>query len=247
MGSQKIDINCDVGEGMQNEAQLFPLITSCNIACGGHAGDAASIREILQLAMEHKVKVGAHPSYPDKENFGRRSMELSEAELIATVFEQVGLFFTLAAEVGIPVHHIKAHGALYNDIAADAALARTYLRALEPYHGKVLLYVPYKSAIAKEAEDRKWTVHYEAFADRNYNADRSLVPRSFPEALITDPEQMSTHLLRMYEDHMIHTVDGTDVPILADTYCIHGDTPGAVELLATLVEKLDWHGIELNK
>ena len=247
MGRQKIDINCDVGEGMQNEAQLFPFITSCNIACGGHAGDEQSIRKILKLAKAHNVKVGAHPSYPDKENFGRRSMELSETDLIATVFEQVGRFFSLAAEEGTPVHHIKAHGALYNDIAADATLARTYLRALEPHLGKVVLYVPYKSAIAQEAEERKWTVHYEAFADRNYNADRSLVPRSFPEALITDPDQMSTHLLRMYEDHMIHTVDGTDVPILADTYCIHGDTPGAVTLLQTLVEKLKWHGIQLNK
>ena len=176
MGKQKIDINCDVGEGMQNEAQLFPFITSCNIACGGHAGDEASIRHILQLAKDHNVKVGAHPSYPDRENFGRRSMELPETDLIAAVFEQVGLFFTLAAEAGIPVHHIKAHGALYNDIAANAALARTYLRALEPYLGKVVLYVPYRSAIAQEAEDRKWTVHFEDFADRNHNADRRLVP-----------------------------------------------------------------------
>jgi len=247
MGTQKIDINCDVGEGMQNEAQLFPLITSCNIACGGHAGDANSIRQILQLAKEHNVKVGAHPSYPDKEHFGRRSMQLSESELIATLFEQLTLFFTLAAEAGTPVHHIKAHGALYNDIAADANLASTYLRALEPYHGKVVLYVPYRSAIAREAHDRKWTIHYEAFADRNYNADRSLVPRSFPEAVITDPDQLSTHLLRMYEDHKIHTVDGTDVPILADTFCIHGDTPGAADMLQTLVAKLKWHGIELNK
>jgi len=247
MGTQKIDINCDVGEGMENEAQLFPMITSCNIACGGHAGDAESIRHILELAKEHKVKAGAHPSYPDKENFGRRSMKLPESELIAAVFEQVGLFYTIAADVGIPVHHIKAHGALYNDSATDPALARTYLRALEPYHGKAVLYVPYKSAIAREAQDRNWTIHYEAFADRNYNADRSLVPRSFSEALITDPEEMTTHLLRMYEDHVVHTVDGTDVPIMVDTFCIHGDTPGATELLKALVSKLKWHGIQLNK
>ena len=247
MGKQKIDINCDVGEGMENEAQLFPWITSCNIACGGHAGDALTIRAILKLAKEHNVKVGAHPSYPDKENFGRRSMKLSEAELIATVFEQVGLFYTLAAEADIPVHHIKAHGALYNDIAADPALARNYLRALEPYHNKALLYAPYKSAIAKEAQDRNWKVHYEAFADRNYNSDRSLVPQKYRQALITDPEELTSHVLRMYEEHLVHTVDGTDVPILVDTYCIHGDTPGAPELLHELVEKLEWHGIQLNK
>ena len=247
MGTQKIDINCDVGEGMQNEALLFPMITSCNIACGGHAGDEESIRQILQLAKAHKVKVGAHPSYPDTKNFGRRSMKLSKAALIASIFEQLSLFFNLAAEEEIPVHHIKAHGALYNDIAADETLAYTYLRALEPYHSKVVLYVPYKSAIAKAARKKKWTIHYEAFADRNYNSDRSLVPRSFTEALITDPEQMATHLLRMYEDHMIHTVDGTEVPILADTFCIHGDTPGAPDLLKTLVAKLEWHGIQLNK
>ena len=247
MSIQKIDINCDVGEGMHNEAQLFPLITSCNIACGGHAGDEDSIRDTLKLAKQHNIKVGAHPSYPDKDHFGRRSLKMSEAQLISAVYEQVSLFFRLSAEVSIPVHHIKAHGALYNDIASDEKLARTYLRALEPYLSKVVLYVPYKSVIARLAQDLKWTIHYEAFADRNYNADRSLVPRSFSEALITDPEQVSAHVLRMYEDHMIHTVDGTDVPILVDTYCIHGDTPAATKLLKTLVTKLEWHGIQLNK
>lgn len=247
MAKRKIDINSDVGEGMQNEAGLFPLLTSCNIACGGHAGDTNSIRQILELAKVHQIKVGAHPSYPDKANFGRRSLDMPDSELIATVFEQVAHFFSLAAEAGVPVHHIKAHGALYNDIASDPARARTYLRALEPYHGKALLYVPYMSAIAREARDRKWTIHYEAFADRNYNAGRSLVPRSFPEALITDPEEMATHVLRMYEDHVVHTVDGTDEPILVDTFCIHGDTPGAVELLEALIAKLEWHGITLNK
>lgn len=232
---------------MQNEAQLFPFLTSCNIACGGHAGDADSIRQILELAKTQKVKAGAHPSYPDRAHFGRRSLNMEDSELIAAVFEQVGLFFTLAAEAGVAVHHIKAHGALYNDISADPVLARTYLRALEPYHGKALLYVPYMSAIAQEAQDRKWTIHYEAFADRNYNAGRSLVPRSFPEALITDPEEMATHVLRMYEDHIVHTVDGTDEPILVDTFCIHGDTPGAAKLLEALIAKLEWHGITLNK
>ena len=143
MGNRKININCDVGEGMQNEAELFPFITSCNIACGGHAGNAESIRYVIRLAAEHNVKIGAHPSYPDREHFGRRSLSLPAQALIGSIQEQLLLFFKIAAQENVEVHHIKAHGALYNDIAKNAITARNYLRALVDYEGKVALYAPY--------------------------------------------------------------------------------------------------------
>lgn len=247
MGNRKIDINCDVGEGMQNEPDLFPFITSCNIACGGHAGNAESIRSVIRLAAKHNVKIGAHPSYPDREHFGRRSLSLPVQDLIGSIREQLLLFFKIAAQENVAVHHIKAHGALYNDISKDATLARNYLRALVDYEEKVALYAPYGSAIAEEAQARGWTVLYEAFADRNYNADLSLVARSEPSALITDAEELSVHLLRMFEDHTLRAIDGTDVPIQADTFCIHSDTPGAVTLLHQLVGRLEWHRIKLDK
>lgn len=247
MSVRKIDINCDVGEGINNEADLFPFITSCNIACGGHAGNADSIRSVIRLAAEHKVKIGAHPSYPDREHFGRRSLALPAQALIGTIQEQLMLFFKIASQENVSVHHIKAHGALYNDIAKDASLARNYLRALVDYERKVAIYAPYGSALAGEAQARGWSVLYEAFADRNYNADLSLVSRSDPEALITDADQMAVHLLRIFEDHAVRAIDGTDVPIQADTFCIHGDTPGAVTLLHQLVGRLEWHRIQLDK
>lgn len=242
-----IDINCDVGEGMGNERGLMPLISSCNIACGGHSGNFDSMSEVARLAKEHGVKVGAHPSYPDLENFGRLSMKLPKSNLIESIQNQIGGFKSILNKENIPLHHIKAHGALYNDIAIDKVLAETYLEAVTNYKDNVLLYVPFQSAIAELADQHDFQIKYEAFADRNYNADLSLVSRKLPKAIIKKPEEVLKHLLCMVEEGRILTIDGDQIRIRADTYCVHGDTPTALQILNYLSEELPKANIRIKK
>ena len=240
-----IDINCDVGEGIGNEALLLPLISSCNIACGGHAGDLHTIKEVVVLAKKHKVKIGAHPSYPDKENFGRLSMLISEDELISTIQEQVENFLAILKKENIAMHHIKPHGALYNDIAKDLILARIFLKAIAPYK-KFFLYVPYASVIEKEALKQGFLIKREAFADRNYNADLSLVSRKLPHAVLGDPKSVLKHLLLIVKENKVSTSNGDMIHIVADTYCVHGDTAGALQILMYLSKQLGIQNIEIS-
>lgn len=239
-----IDINCDVGEGIGNEAELLPLISSCNIACGGHAGDRNSIKEVVVLAKQHKVKIGAHPSYPDKENFGRLSMVISENELITTIQEQIENFLTVVKEESLIMHHIKPHGALYNDIAKDLILTGTFLKAISNFK-KSFLYVPYGSVIEKEALKQGFKVKREAFADRNYNTDLSLVSRNLPNAVLEDPEMVLAHMLSMVNENHVKTINGDIVTMAADTFCVHGDTASALQILTYLSNELRIHNIKI--
>ncbi|NND16697.1 MAG: 5-oxoprolinase subunit PxpA [Eudoraea sp.] len=243
----RIDLNCDVGEGVGNEALLFPLISSCNIACGGHAGDASSIREILKLAKTHQVKVGAHPSYPDREHFGRISIDMTEEALKQTIQEQLQLFFRIADEEGIPVHHIKPHGALYNDIAKDEGLADAFLAAVDHFLQGRILYAPFRSVIAQQAKKAGFEIWHEAFADRNYNKDLSLVSRNQDDALITDPKRMKEHVLRILKEQTVQSIEGDLVPLHANTFCVHGDTPNAEDLLDQLLVSLGQEQILIDK
>ncbi|MFS4455633.1 5-oxoprolinase subunit PxpA [Maribacter sp. 2304DJ31-5] len=238
MEKRYVDINCDVGEGIGNEPQLFPLISSCNIACGGHAGDMRSMKQMLALTKEYKVKVGAHPSYPDMENFGRISMQIPKNQLIINIRTQIESLLDLCKKEEIGLHHIKPHGALYNDIAKDEKLADVFLEAIESYRSDVFLYVPFASVIAQLAMDNGFKIKWEAFGDRNYTRDLKLVPRKEHNALITHPDKVLKHLLSMLRDSQLITVDGELFQIKADTYCIHGDTPSAVEILTYLTEEL---------
>lgn len=242
-----IDINCDLGEGIGNEAELLPLISSCNIACGGHAGDAHSMREVVLLAKKNGVKVGAHPSYPDPEHFGRISLSLPKAELIHSIREQVNNLLAIIKEEGMSLHHIKPHGALYNDLVHDGRLAQTFLEALIPYRSNCCLYAPYGSIVAEMAHNQGYVLKYEAFADRNYNADLSLVSRKAPNALLTEPNEVLDHLLPMIKEQRLRTVSGDLIKIVADTYCIHGDTPTALEILMYLSSSLPKHAIYILK
>ena len=242
-----IDINCDVGEGVGNEAQLFPLISSCNIACGGHAGDASSMQRVVRLAKKFDVKVGAHPSYPDKENFGRSAMDIPSKVLIQSIQEQIADLVSILRKEDIPLHHIKAHGALYNEIAKNATLAELFLKAIAKYKKDILMYVPYASEISKKAGEQDFSIAYEAFADRNYNGDLSLVSRSHPQALIESPEAVLKHIIRIVTQHKVRTLTGKNVKILADTFCIHSDTPAAFEIVSYLSEELSNHSIRINK
>ena len=242
-----IDINCDVGEGVGNEAQLFPLISSCNIACGGHAGNVSSIKRIVGLAKKWNIKIGAHPSYPDKKNFGRTSMNIPSEALIKSIEEQIDRLFSIVQKQNIPLHHIKAHGALYNDIAANAALASTFLKAISKFGKDILIFVPFGSEIEKMAITQGYSIRHEAFADRNYNADLSLVKRSHPEALIQSPELVLKHVVQIVKFQKVRTLTTENVRILADTFCIHSDTPAAIKIVMYLSQELPNHNIRIKK
>tara|TARA_R110002167_G_scaffold54785_7_gene156049 strand:- start:197 stop:952 length:756 start_codon:yes stop_codon:yes gene_type:complete len=242
-----IDINCDVGEGMGNEAQLFPLISSCNIACGGHFGDESSMLKVVRLAKEYGVKVGAHPSYPDREHFGRISMDIPNEVLIDTIGVQIQNLNTILGQEKMKLHHIKPHGALYNDLAKKRDLARTFLKAIMAYREDVFLYVPYGSVLEEEALSSGFQIKREAFADRNYNQDLSLVARSHANALIQEPTRVLEHLVLMAEQCEVMTITGHTVALVADTFCIHGDTPNALQILMYLSKHLPDYKIEITK
>ncbi len=242
-----IDLNCDVGEGIGNEAQLLPLISSCNIACGGHAGDEMTMREVIKLASQNNVKVGAHPSYPDKVNFGRISLDLPVDILFKSIQEQIKKLEEILNNGQMNLNHIKAHGALYNDLAKNKDLAIRFLNAVQQYKDKVFLYVPYGSEIAEEAIHRGFHIKYEAFADRNYNKDLSLVPRTHKHALIEEPEKVLEHLILMVEQQKVQTLNGEVSTIFADTFCVHGDTPNALQILMYLSKYLPNHQINIAK
>ncbi|MBU3025715.1 5-oxoprolinase subunit PxpA [Zobellia galactanivorans] len=242
-----IDLNSDVGEGIGLEKDLLPLISSCNVACGGHAGNAQSISDIVDLAHIYNVKVGAHPSYPDTSNFGRVSIQIPEAELIGSIREQISLLEGTLLEKGKSMHHIKAHGALYNDIAKDVDLARLFLMAVEKYKKTTFIYVPYGSEVAKEALCSGFKIKYEAFADRNYNDDLSLVSRRFGNGLITSKEEVLAHVAEMVGTQQVVTVTGKKVKILADTFCVHGDTQGALQIVLYLTQELSRLNILIEK
>lgn len=240
----KIDINCDMGEGVGNEESLMPFIASCSIACGGHAGDEETMMRVVGLAAENGVLVGAHPSYPDREHFGRRTMDISERELTKSIREQIGALERIL-HFKLPLDHIKPHGALYNDIAINRQLARVFLGAVWGYRKKACIYVPYGSIIAEEALLNDFRIKYEAFADRNYNPDLSLVSRSGENALITDPKAVLDHLIPMVTRNEVVAITGKVVGLKADTFCIHGDVPATLQILTYLSEELPKHKISL--
>lgn len=233
---KQLDINCDVGEGVGNEAKLMPYIQSCNIACGGHAGDLETMRQVVGLAKQHKVKVGAHPSYPDRLNFGRKSIKMDSQKFIESIQSQVNSLNEVAQSLSVTMDHIKPHGALYNDIAKDKELAQLFLKAINPYKKNTKIVVPYKSEIASCALGDGFSIIYEGFADRNYNDDLSLVARSEKGAVITNSTAILTHLLEMFEKEEVTTITGGKVTIKADTFCVHSDTENADEIVRKIAE-----------
>lgn len=247
MKSWQIDINCDVGEGVGNEAELFPYISSCNIACGGHAGDIQSMQGVVKLAKQHNIKIGAHPSYPDKVNFGREVMDISADELIQSIKNQLTAFDDVLKIENAPLHHIKAHGALYNQTAKDPETARIYLEAIKEYRERTIIYAPFKSEVAKMAEGEGFHVWHEAFADRNYSIDLSLVSRKNKKALIEEPKEVLAHIVPMIKNGTVLAIDGKSSEIQAKTLCVHGDTPSALEILVYLSRELPKHQVQIQK
>ena len=232
-----IHINCDLGEGGEYDEQLMPLISACNIACGGHAGTLESMRDTVELAMEHEVEIGAHPSYPDKENFGRSSLDLDPEELKRSLMSQILSLKQVAEAAGGKLVHIKPHGALYNDAAKDERIARIIIDVLQEFEQKFFLFAPPKSVISELAKGKVKLV-YEAFADRNYNDDYSLVSREHPDALIVKKEAVFQHLYIMFHEKKISCASGGKIACNASTFCLHSDTPDSVEILEYLKIKL---------
>ncbi|MFY0630534.1 MAG: 5-oxoprolinase subunit PxpA [Flavobacteriaceae bacterium] len=233
-----IDINCDVAEGVNNEHLIMPLISSCNISCGAHAGSVEVIDKVIQLALENNVKIGAHPSFADRENFGRKILEISNEELQESLVEQLTLFKERAVLQNATIHHVKPHGALYNLIAVNEEKAIVVVKAIQVIFDKVKLYVPYNSVIERVAQENEIEIVYEAFADRNYNDNLTLVSRSLPYAIISDKEKVIQHVKKMSEESKVKTVQGNEQEIKAQTFCVHGDNEKAIEILEELHKEL---------
>ncbi|MBT3282390.1 MAG: 5-oxoprolinase subunit PxpA [Cryomorphaceae bacterium] len=226
-----LNINCDLGEGLNNEHLIMPLINSCNIASGGHAGNTKSMIECVEISIRCNVEIGAHPSYPDRLNFGRKKMEISKPELSYSIITQIESLETIASSYGKKLHHIKAHGALYNEMISDIDLADFYLDTIKEYKSKYSIYIPYKSEIEKLASKRGFDIIYEVFGDRNYNDNLSLVSREKENALINDPKEVINHLTSIIESNAVKTISGDTREIKFDTICIHSDTNNSIQIL----------------
>ena len=230
---KRININCDVGEGQNNETQLLPYIDACNIACGGHFGNYASMNDVVNIAIQNNVKIGALPPYPDPVNFGRKTLKISESDLINSIQEQIDDLLIVLNEHGAILNHIKPHGALYNDIAKDKNLALTFLKAIDKYEN-VKLFVPYNSEIEKEAVKNEKLIIYEAFADRNYHSDLTLVSRIEKNAVLTNVKSIKRHIKSMLLKNEVITITKEKVFIKADTFCVHSDTENAIDIVKNL-------------
>ncbi|HJN79170.1 MAG TPA: LamB/YcsF family protein, partial [Flavobacteriaceae bacterium] len=213
-----------------------PLIKSCNIACGGHSGDIDSMLRCVELAIINNVEIGAHPSYPDKENFGRIHLDIPALALKESIVNQIDSLISICKSHNTDLTHIKAHGALYNEMIRDSNLSNIYLDIIDIYKEKYYLYIPYKSEIEKIAVDRGFKIKYEVFGDRNYNDDLTLVSRKEEEALITIPEKVIKHISEIYYNNCVVSVNGNKKDVKADTYCIHSDTQNAEHILKSIKE-----------
>jgi len=233
-----IDINCDMGEGVDNEAQLMPFISSANIACGYHAGDEETMKQVIQLCLQHHVHIGAHPSFPDRENFGRTAMQLPAAEIYTVITEQLNIINKAAKAAGAKLHHVKPHGALYNMAAKDASIAKAIAQTVKDFDAGLIYYGLSGSVMIDEAVKLGLQTAHEVFADRTYQSDGSLTPRTQPHALLQDKDAVIKQVLQFVDQNKVTTVSGEDIFIEADTICIHGDGEHAVEFAKAIYQTL---------
>lgn len=241
---RKIDINSDLGESyghfkMGHDVEIMPHITSANIACGFHAGDPVTMSRTVELARQFKVAVGAHPSYPDLLGFGRREMKLTAEEIKNYIIYQIGALQAFAKASNLSLQHVKPHGALYDMATKDENLSKTIVEAVQRVDSQLIVFVPPKSIMAKMAKEMGQLVAFEAFADRAYNSDGTLVPRSKPNAVVENPELVVERVTKMVTEGTVSAINGEIVHLgEVHTICVHGDTPTAVELTKNLKTKL---------
>jgi UPF0271 protein len=241
-----VDLNADLGEGAGHDEELFELISSANIATGFHAGDSDTMHAAVSAAKEHAVAVGAHPSFWDRENFGRKELKVSNQEVFDAVAYQLGVFQAIASAVGVRPNHVKPHGALYNMAVRNQELADAIARAIESVDPKLILFAPDKSELACAGEANGLQIAREIFADRNYLNDGWLVPRTRSDALLRDPEEAARRVLRMLHEGKVRSVEGRDVDVRGETICVHSDTPGAVEFARELRSQLEHEGVRIS-
>ncbi len=234
----KIDINCDMGEGMNNDALIMPYISSANIACGKHAGNRETMRETVLLAKKHGVKVGAHPSFDDKENFGRTEMKIPLSDLYEIVIQQIEEIELICSFSGWKMHHVKPHGALYNMAAKNKRMATVIAMAVKTVRPDLILYGLSGSYLISEAQAYGLKTASEVFADRTYQDDGSLTPRTESNALIESEEQSIQQVLKVIEHGTVTSVSGTEIKLQADTICIHGDGVHALSFAKNIYETL---------
>ena len=240
-----VDLNADLGEGAGHDDELLELVTSANIASGFHAGDADTIHRSIEAARDHGVAVGAHPSLFDRENFGRKEWPVTPEEVCDAVTYQLGVFSAIAEALGVRPNHVKPHGALYHIAARDERIAGAVARAITSTDRTLILFAPDGSALARMAEASGLKIAGEVFADRNYLADGTLVPRTRLDALLYDPVEAAARVLRMLREDKVRSVDGVDIDVQAETVCVHGDTPGAVEFARALRAQLKNEGVTI--
>jgi UPF0271 protein len=251
MPGASIDLNCDMGEGFGAWApgadeQLMPLVSSANIACGFHASDPRIMRRTVRLARRHGVAVGAHPGFRDLVGFGRRMLAASPDEILDDVVYQVGALLGFCRAEGVPLTHVKPHGALYNAAATAPALAGAIAQAVRSVDPSLWLVCLAGSALVEAGRAAGLRCVEEAFADRGYAPDGSLLPRDRPGALVTDPEAVAERVARLAREGVIRAADGSDLRVAARTVCVHGDTPGAVALASAVRARLGRDGIAVR-
>ena len=242
-----IDLNSDLGEGAGTESAIMPLITSANIACGAHAGDERSMRAAITLAKANRVAVGAHPGYRDPANFGRKALEIPADELVADLVSQIGTLIAIASSERVAVAHVKAHGALYNTAQRDETVAASIVRAIGQSAPGLILFVFPGSAVERAARAAGLRVAREGFIDRTYEPDGSLRSRALEHSLITDPARAAAQALSFMVDGGVRAHDGTFLEQAVDTLCVHGDTPGAPNLLRAARAALVSAGIRVER
>ncbi len=249
MNGRAIDFNCDLGEDPAEAARdeaLLAIVTSANVACGGHAGDEESMRRVVRAAARLGVAVGAHPGYPDREHFGRRGLELTAAEIADTVSAQVLALRDIAAREGIALSHVKPHGALYNRAAGDARLAAAIAAGVARVDARLPLYGLAGSAALEVWRRAGFLTVAEAFADRRYEADGTLRSRAHGDALIADPAAAAEQAVRLAAEGWTEPAGGGRIAVEAGTLCIHSDTPGALAIASAVRRALEAAGVEVR-
>ncbi|MEH0156608.1 5-oxoprolinase subunit PxpA [Limibacter armeniacum] len=239
-----MDINCDLGESfgqytIGNDSEVIRYIDSCNIACGFHAGDPMIMRKTIDLALQHDVKIGAHPGYPDLAGFGRRHMELDHEEINSILLYQIGALKAMTEALGGQLHHVKPHGALYNAAAKDFELAKQIAISIRSAGSNLIFVGQASSQMEKAAKDVGIPFFREAFADRRYLTNGLLVPRSQEGAVIHDTSQAMKQVLQIANQQTVTSIEGTEIPLSADTVCVHGDNANTLAFVIQLREKLN--------
>jgi UPF0271 protein len=241
-----IDLNADLGEGCEFDVELMGIVSSCNIACGGHAGDTRSMAATVELAVANEVAIGAHPAYPDRSGFGRSSHFQSGEELHKSLVNQLDTLQDIVCSAGYSLTHVKPHGALYNDAAGDRSLAKIVVQAVQQVCENAAIIGPPKSELERVAAEENMAFIAEAFVDRAYCPDGSLVPRSEPNAIHADMNTITTQAVTLATRNRLTAENGEVLAIRADTLCIHGDTANAAEIGVAVRDVLLASGVSIR-